>query len=129
MIRVDCSQFAEFKVELAGYISERLEGSAIALVQTEDIIIDWISDPQQESSAQVISIMRSFLDAKNLSRQFTLDSYQDFISILRGAGTPVSKNPKKPNLPPNLLQCAHCGYVTSNEMAYRFHERLHYLRF
>jgi hypothetical protein len=67
-IQVDCSQFTEFKVELAGYISEKLEGNAVALVQGADIAIDWLSDSQYRGPALIISIIQSFLAAKNLSR-------------------------------------------------------------
>ena len=132
MIRVDCSRFAELKVELAGYISEKLEGAAIALVQSTDIVIDWLSDsPQYRGPDQIISIIRSFLAAENLSAQYELDSFEDFIGINPRGGIRASKKTptKQPGLPPNVLRCAHCGYITSDEFALRLHERLHYLRF
>ena len=117
-------------MELAGYISEKLEGSAIALVQSGDIVIDWLSEsPQYRSSAQIISIIHSFLAAKDLSGDYELDSFEDFIDIHPRGGIQVTKKSarKQPDLPPNVFRCTHCGYVTSDEFALRLHERLHYL--
>jgi len=129
-MRVDCSQFAELKVELAGYISEKLEGGAIALVQSGDIVIDWLSEsPQYRSSVQIISLIQSFLTTKDLSGEYELNSFEDFIGIHLRGGIQIPKRSarKQPDLPPNVLRCAHCGYVTSDESALRLHERLHYL--
>ena len=129
LIRINCSHFTEFERELAAYISERLEGTALALVRDKEIAIDWISDAHVSSPPRVLSIVESFLAGKNLSAEYTLRLDEELIEIVAPAGMPIHKSQRKPDLPPNLFQCTHCGYVAPTEELHRLHERLHYLSF
>ena len=130
MIEIGCSQFAEFKLELAGYISDELKGTGVALVQSDEIVIDPLSDSHDEASSKLVSIIQSFLKSRDLvGRYVVVDSFGDFIDIQAQPGTPITKQPRGPGLPPNVFQCPHCGHIAGDEFQARLHEQIHYLRF
>ena len=127
MIHVDCSRFMRFELELAAYLSEKLDGSAIALVRDKDIIIDQIFGADVASPSALVSAVDSFFVDRSIAGECSARLDGEKIVIFAPEGYAKAKDGEKSNLPPNVYQCAHCGYITQDETTYRLHERSHTL--
>lgn len=127
MITVDCSEISvDEKLALATAISTRLEGQAIALVKGEEIVLDELTE-EIVKPVSVLGIVRDFVSRRKDAEHYSTEIDGDLIVVHPADPIAAMKRKRQNQLPPNLLQCPFCGYITQYEVAYIAHTRLHYL--
>ena len=125
MIAVDCSELsADEKLALASQISDRLEGVAIALVKGENIVLDVLTD-HKPSTEQVGEAVNDFISRRKDAEHYSLERIGERI-IVHSADPVAARNKKRQKqLPPNVIQCQYCAFVTEHEELLTVHERAH----
>jgi len=125
VILVDCSELsADEKLALATQISDSLEGVAIALVKGENIFLDELSGEKPDASA-VKDAITGFISRRKDAEHYSVEMVGERIIV--HSADPVSAMRKKAQnrLPPNLLQCPYCAFVTEHEELLTVHARAH----
>lgn len=125
MIVIDCSELsADEKLALAMQISETLDGTAIALVKGEDIVLDEISDEKPDRSV-VKNAVEDFISRRKDAEHYSMEEVGERI-VVHSADTVGAMRKKAQNqLPPNLRQCPYCAFITPYEEEYAVHVRAH----
>jgi hypothetical protein len=125
LILIDCNELsADEKLALAMQISDRLDGEAIALVKGENIVLDELSDQKPELSA-VKDVVQDFISRRKDAVHYSMEEVGERI-VVHSADPIKSMRKKAQNrLPPNLIQCPYCGFVTPYEELYTVHVRGH----
>ncbi len=127
MVEVDCSELSgETKLIIARAISEGLEGTGIAFLKGDHIAIDTLSGPEIRSD-RVQSILQSLVSGWKDASAYSVETPSSG-QIVVHTSLPVSPKEKHvvdERLPPGLLHCTVCGYVTTSEDKYRNHLRIH----
>lgn len=125
MIKVDCSELnGATRLALAEAISDELRGKGVALLDGDDIAIDTLSGPEV-GAAQIQSLVRSYLSGRKDESAYGVEAEGNKIVV--HSSVPVSAQEKKvPEvLPPGLLQCPACGFLTTSQDQYDDHLRMH----
>ncbi len=125
MIKVDCSELSgDTKLAVAEAISQGLNGTGVALLDGKYIAIDTLSGPDI-GMTQVQSILKSYISGRKDATAYRVES--DGKHLVVHSSVPVSASEKRveDRLPPGLLQCPVCGFVTVSEDAYHDHLRIH----
>jgi hypothetical protein len=109
---------------LASAFSESLEGSGLALIKGDDIVIDQLTGNRIEVE-RIVSIARAFTSKRKDSSLYSVEVDGD--TVIVHSPDPVAALRKKTTnrLPPNVLQCPACGFITSSQEKYDFHLRSH----
>ena len=125
MIVIDCSELsADEKLALAMQISDTLDGTAIALVKGEDIVLDEISDEKPDRSVVKIAV-EDFISRRKDAEHYSMEEVGERI-VVHSADTVSAMRKKAQNqLPPNLRQCPYCAFITPYEEEYAVHVRAH----
>jgi len=71
----------------------------------------------------LVSAVDSFFVDKSIAGECSASLDGEKIVIFAPEGYAKAMAGEKSNLPPNVYQCAHCGYITQDETIYRLHER------
>jgi len=125
MIIVDCSELsADEKLALASKISDRLEGVAVALVKGEDIVLDALTDAKPEPSA-VKDAIAGFISRRRDGEHYSVEVIGDRMVVHSADPIAAMRRKAQNQLPPNLVQCPFCGFVTPSEELLILHVRLH----
>jgi hypothetical protein len=125
MIKVDCSELSgETKLALAEAISAGLGGSAVALLDGNDIGIDTLSGPDV-SLDRLQSILRSCISGLKDASAYRVESDGKHIAVRSSVPVTAREKRVEDRLPPGLLQCPVCGFVTTSEDGYQDHLRMH----
>lgn len=126
MILVDCSELsADEKLALAWQLSDKLEGVAVALVKGEDIVLDPLSDEGPEPSAVKDSVTDFLISQRKDAARYAVEVVGERIVVRSGDPVSAMRKKKQNQLPPNLMQCPFCGFVTQYEDLRMLHIRLH----
>jgi len=126
MVQVDCTQASGLEVELASYFSERLKG-VLPLVKRRKVVFDETSSGRGLTTTEVVDVLKSFLAARSLSRDYEIALERDEITLRAQKPSPARKFKGGHRPPPNLHICPHCGYVTPYEDVYWIHVKTHYV--
>jgi hypothetical protein len=125
LIEVDCSELTgDEKLALASAFSESLEGSGLALIKGDNIVVDQLTSRRIEAE-RIVSIIREFTSKRKQSSLYSVEVDGDTIVV--HSPDPIAALRKKATngLPPNVLQCPACGFITSSQEKYDFHLRSH----
>jgi hypothetical protein len=125
MIKVDCSELSgQLRLALAEAISEGLGGKGIALLDGSEIAIDTLSGPEVPAE-HLGNLVQSFISKQKDASVYHVEVYSK--SVMVHSSVPVPENEKRvqEKLPPGLLQCPVCGYVTTSQDLYENHLRIH----
>ncbi len=125
MIKVNCSELSgTLKLALAEAISQGLEGSGVALLDGDYVAIDTLSGPAI-GAIRIRSLVDSYLSSRKDASVYRTEEKGE--SIIVHSSVPASAQEKKvvEKLPPGLLQCPDCGYLTTSQEQYEDHLRMH----
>ncbi|MDE1852542.1 MAG: hypothetical protein KGI38_02210 [Thaumarchaeota archaeon] len=125
MIKVDCSDLSGMtKLGLAEAISDGLGGKGIALLDGKDIAIDTLSGPEL-GIARIQSMVVSYLSGRKDASAYSVEDKGNLIVVHSSAVVSAQEKKVSSVLPPNLLQCPDCGFLTTSQNQYEDHLRIH----
>ena len=125
MIQIDCKEMTlDDQLALASAVSDGVSGRALGLVKDASIVVDSISPVTVE---EILAIVRSFVSKRKDARNYSVVAERDRIMV--HTPDPLSRSRGRKDtgsmLPPNVLKCPFCGFVTPYEEAYNVHFRSH----
>jgi len=113
------------QIALASAISDGLGGRAVALVKDAKIVLDTISGTV--SAGEILALVRSFVSKRNDAQHYSVELSGD--EILVHTPDPLGRSRGRKDtgqlLPPNLLKCPFCSFVTPYQELYFVHVRAH----
>ena len=125
VVLIDCSELsADEKLALASQISDRLAGTAIALVKGEDIVLDQLSGEKPDPSVVKDAVIR-FISRRKKAEDYSVEVIGERIVVHSADPIAAIRRKRQKQLPPNLQQCPFCGFVTPYEELYTVHLRAH----
>lgn len=125
VISIDCHELtADEKIALASEISDSLEGRALALVQLESIVLDNLTGQELGIDA-VTPIVQDFISRRKEGPFYSMEVHGQTIVVHSADPVAASKRKTEPTLPPNLMQCPYCSFITQYEEEYTVHLRSH----
>jgi hypothetical protein len=125
VLSIDCSELsADEKLALAGKISDDLDGAAIALVKDESIVLDVFAEEPPDASL-VRGAVEEFIARRKDGAHYSIEVTGERIVV--HSADPVAAMKKKPqnNLPPNVMMCHYCPFITEHQEELTVHERTH----
>ncbi len=123
MIGVDCSELTgDEMLAMASAISERLEGTGVAIVKDDKIMIDQMSK-SKITTATVLSVIEAFVSRRKDPEHYSVEVSRN--SIIVHSRGPLIGGEKKTihRLPPGFLQCSLCGFLTKDQERLSLHIR------
>jgi hypothetical protein len=120
LIKIDCKEIPDQILALATYLGDKSEGNAVPLVKNDRIVFDEIVLGGLDLGATARSV-GNFISENDLGCTFTVE--KETISIHSPILRKRSKNLN--TLPPGLLQCPYCSYVTQYAEELTVHTRAH----
>ncbi len=125
MTKVDCSELtSDEQLALAGAITDALEGKGVALVKGKMVVIDELSG-QGADEKTVESAVKAFLSQRKNSDLYSMERHGDTIVVYSPDPVAAQRSRRRPDVPPNLMKCPFCAFVTPYEEAYVVHYRSH----
>lgn len=125
MTEIDCRELtSDEQIALAGSITEALRGSGIAIIKGRTIVLDKLSGTQLDQSA-IDSAVAGFIRRRRDSSHYSVERDGDRIVVHSPDPIAGAREGRRRGLPPNLLKCPFCPYVTPYEEAYVVHYRSH----
>ena len=126
MIKVDCKEMTvDEQIALASAISDGLGGRGMAVVKDTEIVIDTISG--KFSVSDVLALVNDFVSRRREARNYSVGSEGD--EIIVHTPDPLARSRGRRDtgqlLPPNLLKCPFCNFVTPYQELYNVHVRSH----
>jgi hypothetical protein len=122
---IECSELTmDEELELAGEISESLKGKGVALVNGGKIVIDSFGEELLDESAVESAVSRFVADRKE--HEFYSAERVGNALVVHSAdpvAAPLRRATEK--LPPNLMKCPFCSFVTPYQELYTVHTRSH----
>ena len=131
---VDCNELTmDEELALAGEISDSLRGEGIALVNGPTIVFDAFSNDGRVDEALVERTVRDFISRRNDHEFYSVEKAVDGgggggTSLIVHSADPVAAARRRratEKLPPNLMRCPFCPFVTPYEELYVIHVRSH----
>ena len=125
MIEVDCAELSnDEELALASEISDRLEGRALALVKQDSIVLDQLTDERLDVEA-LRPIVGDFMSRRKDSEHYSFEV--DGQKIVVHSADPIAAPRRKAEntVPPNLMQCPYCWFITQSEGEYTLHLKSH----
>ena len=132
---IECSELTmDEELALAGEISESLKGEGVALVNGPKIIIDAFSDDRTVDEASVERTVVDFVSRRKDHEFYSVERVAEDgtkggrTSLKVHSADPVaaaSRRRSTEKLPPNLMKCPFCSFVTPYEELYVVHVRSH----
>ena len=125
MIQVECSEMDfDEQLALASAISDGLAGRGMALVKDARIVVDPVG---KVSSSDVLSMVKTFVSKRKDPQLYHVAVDGDLIVV--HTPDPLSRARGRKDsgerLPPNLLKCPFCSFITPYEELYNIHVRSH----
>ncbi len=125
MIKVDCSELSgATKLALASAISDGLQGSGIALLRGNNIVIDRLSE-HELGIAELQSVVKSYFSSRKDASTYRIEGKGDSIVVHSTELIPDQEKKTPSELPSGLVQCPVCGFVTTSQEKYHAHIRMH----
>jgi hypothetical protein len=126
LIEVDCKEMSvDEQIALASAISDGLGGRAVALVKDTKVVLDSLSG--QISADDVLALVRSFVSKRKDAQVYSVEVVGDEITV--HTPDPLSRSRGRRDtgqlLPPNLLKCPFCSFVTPYQELFYVHVRAH----
>jgi hypothetical protein len=125
LIAIECREMdLDEQLALASAVSDGLDGRGMALVKDDKIVIDELS---RVSASDVASIVRSFVSKRTDPSHYSVEVDGD--SIMVHTPDPLSRSRGRKDtgelLPPNVLKCPFCSFITPYQEMYNVHIRSH----
>lgn len=125
LIEIDCGEMDfDEQLALASAVSDGLDGRGMALVKDEKIVIDELS---KVSAGEVASAVRAFVSRRKDPGHYGVAVEGDTIVV--HTPDPLSRSRGRKDtgelLPPNLMKCPFCNFVTPYKELYDVHFRSH----
>ncbi|MDG6902528.1 MAG: hypothetical protein JRM80_11310 [Nitrososphaerota archaeon] len=125
MIEVDCSEMdLDEQLSLAAAVSESLGEKGVALVKDAKLMVDAFS---AVSVAEVARAVGAFVAKRKDAAHYSVETKGDAITV--HTPDPLSRSRGRKDtgelLPPNLLKCPFCSFVTPYQEMYNVHLRSH----
>ena len=125
MTEVDCSEVsADEQIALAGEITESLRGKGFALIKGPLVVIDQIAPGGVDESA-LEGAVADFISRRKESAGYSLEKSNGRLLVRSPDPIAASHHRRTRGLPPNLMKCPFCPFVTPYEEAYVVHYRSH----
>ena len=125
MIEVDCAELSnDEELALASEISDRLEGRALALVKQDSIVLDQLTDERLDVEA-LRPIVGDFMSRRKDSEHYSFEVYGQKIVVHFADPIAASRRKAENTVPPNLMQCPYCWFITQSEGEYTLHLKSH----
>jgi hypothetical protein len=124
MIQVDCSEMdLDEQLALASAISDGLGGKGVGIVKDAKIVVDELS---KVSGSDVAKIVESFV-ARRGTPGYSVEADGDELVVHTPDPKARARGRKDTGelLPPNLMICPFCSFVTPYEELYNVHLRSH----
>lgn len=124
-MQIDCSQMTfDEQLALASALSDGLGGRAVALVKDDKIVFDELSNV---STDEVLRLTRAFVARKKDASLYEVQASGDDVVVHTPDPLARSRGRRDTgeSLPPNLLKCPFCGFVTPYKELYDVHFRSH----
>ena len=122
---IDCRELTlDEQLALAAKISESLLGQGIALVNGGKIVFDSFHEGPFDDKA-VESVVSEFVATRKEHEFYSFERVGDSLTV--HSADPVAALKRRPTekLPPNLLKCPFCSFVTPYEELYNVHSKSH----
>ena len=125
MLSIDCGELsADEMLALASEVSDRLEGRALALVKTDSIVLDQLGD-EPVGIETLQPIIRDFISRRKEGQYYSTEVDGEKIIVHSADPVAASKRKTEKTLPPNLMQCPYCSFLTQYQEEYNVHVRAH----
>lgn len=125
MLKIDTRELSgEEELALASSISDALDGNAVALVRDFDIVIDAF-DGIAPTADSVLGLVREFVSKRKDALQYSVEKIGDIIVVHSPDPLVGTGRRRTQKLPPNLLICPYCSFVTPYQEMYDIHTRSH----
>ena len=121
---IDCRELTvDEQIALASDISDSLGGNGVALVNSDKIVVDFFDE--QPDVDKVVSIVSEFIGRRKESQYYSIERVGDSLAV--HSADPLAAQKRRPTekLPPNLLKCPFCSFVTPYQELYNVHARSH----
>ncbi|MGP8126142.1 MAG: hypothetical protein ACLQEQ_09840 [Nitrososphaerales archaeon] len=122
---IDCSELSmDEELALASEISDSLKGQGVALVNGGKIIFDSFGEGPLDEKA-VESVVSEFVAGRKGREFYSVERIGDSLAV--HSANPMEAPRRRPTekLPPNLLKCPFCPFVTPYQELYVVHTRSH----
>lgn len=122
---IDCKELTlDEELALAAKISDSLNGKGVALVNGDRIVFDPFGESAIDERA-VESVVSDFVARRKGSEFYSIERVGG--SLVVHSADPVAASRRRPTekLPPNLLLCPFCPFVTPYQELYNVHLRSH----
>jgi hypothetical protein len=124
-LEIDCTELtADEQLALAGELTESLGGKAIALPKGRRIVFDSVSGSAPDEGA-IRAAVADFIARRKDSSHYSLEMESGDIIVRSPDPIAASHSKNVEKLPPNLLKCPFCPFVTPYEELYVVHYRAH----
>jgi hypothetical protein len=125
LIAIECREMdLDVQLALASAVSDGLNGRGMALVKDDKIVIDELS---KVSASDVALIVRAFVSKRSDPSHYSVEVDGD--SIVVHTPDPLSRSRGRKDtgelLPPNVLKCPFCSFITPYQEMYNVHIRSH----
>jgi hypothetical protein len=125
VVTVDCHELTQDEqLALAGELTGGLQGSAVALVNDSRIVFDQLSG-RKVDAAEVETLVRAFVSRRKDAKYYAVETQGDTILVRSPDPLARGREGKRPDLPPNVLKCPFCSFVTPYQELYNVHVRSH----
>lgn len=122
MLTVDCRDIEGIKHELAVHLADQL--GAIPAIKIHEFVITPFDDNDTIDYTVAATTIREYLESIGESRNFAVLADGSRVSVHSVTGKTLAHKPKPQQ---EMFSCPHCGFVTSYEVEYNAHKRIHYL--
>jgi len=124
-LEIDCSELtADEQLALAGEITEALGGKGIALPKGRMIVFDPLEGGGVDDRA-VEEAVRDFLSRRKDSSRYSAERKGGKLVVHSPDPVAAGRSANLERLPPNLLKCPFCPFITTYEELYIVHCRSH----
>lgn len=122
---VDCTELlTDEQIALAGALNDSFHGSALAMIKGKKIVFDLLSGPPPDAVA-VERVVSDFVRRRKDAEHYSIERTGDSVIVHSPDPFAAAHERKKGGLPPNMMKCPFCGFVTPYEEIYVVHYRAH----
>lgn len=122
---IDCNELSmDEELALAAEISDSLKGEGVALVNGGRIVFDSFGEGPLDEKG-IVSVVSDFVERRKGHEFYSLERVGDSLAV--HSANPLGAPRRRPTekLPPNLLKCPFCSFVTPYQELYVVHTRSH----
>ena len=125
MIQVDCAELnGEEELALASALSDGLQGKGIALVKGNKIVIDEFPGAKVQQTS-IEGIVNGFVSKRKDAAYYSVETAGNTIVVHSPDPLVANKRKRLEVLPPNIMKCPFCPFVTPYQELLDSHTRSH----